>query len=94
MRLEDVVESIGKADAVHHLQPQVHAPRHVEREDWAVYMAEPIRELWRMVCREKDAWLLQKATFADWEDFCWRLTRLQPQSHYSARLQALDGLRD
>lgn len=92
MKYEDVVDGLGQSEAVARLTPQVHTTQWIRRDDWSVYMAGPIRDLWRLMCYEKDAWLLQKATYADWEDFCWRHTQPQPQEKYSERLQRLDGL--
>lgn len=92
MKYEDIVDGLGQTEVITKLLPQVHTTKWVGREDWSSYMAEPIRELWRLVCYEKDAWLLQKATYADWEDFCWRLTLPRTQDKYSERLQRLDGL--
>lgn len=92
MKFRDIVECVGENESVARLVPQVHANRCIDREEWSIYMAEPLRALWHMVSNEKDAWLLQKATYADWEEFCWRLTTPLPQAKYSQRLCQEDEL--
>ena len=92
MKYEDVVEGLGEEERVVRLRPQVHLVHNVTREDWSAYMAEPLRALWRMITFEKDSWLLQQATYGDWEEFVWQFTKPAPQSHYSERLQSLDDM--
>jgi len=92
MREEDVVNHIGRTDVVEQAVPQQHRHRFVRRADWATYMAEPLRQLWELIRNGKDADLLQRATYGDWEDFCWNFTRPQPQTFYSKRMCIMDGL--
>lgn len=86
MKYQDLVECLGNNDNVAQLVPQVHINKNIDREQWSMYMAEPLRALWHTILYEKDAWLLQRATYADWEEFCWHLTSPLPQTKYSQRL--------
>ena len=59
-------------------------------------MAEPLRRSWellRQVREDEEPDLLQRATLADWEEFCYLFSRRRHPAAYSQALCAADGLR-
>ena len=94
MKYEDIVAGLSENVVHAHATPQLHAPKGVSREDWVAYMARPLQALWDMVKYESQGIMLEKATYADWEEFCWNLTKIRTQASYSQWLCDLDFKKD
>lgn len=96
MKYEDVVACIGDSERPDTAPAAPHTHRSVSREDWLAYMADFLRRGWHLLqeLREEEGGaVLELATFADWEDFCYGHSRARPAAHYSDLLCRLDQLR-
>lgn len=92
MRYEDITNGLGESEVVVTAAPQTHQVRHISRDDWATYMAEPLRVLWDIIRSEKHSMILEKADYADFEEFCWVHSKIGCQKQYSKLLCSLDGM--
>lgn len=92
MKYEDLVNCVGESDVVHKLQPQTHTVKVIGRDDWACYMAQPLRELWHMLKENKHPNLLENLTYSDLEDFCWQFSKKRDAAAYSKWYRELDGM--
>lgn len=97
MKFEDIVACVGEGDAVLPAAAVAHGRQEVGRDDWKTYMAEHLWRGWNLLrafradeCQAVE--LLDRATFADWEEFCWRFSRRRQAEAYSQALCALDGM--
>lgn len=96
MKYEDVVACIGDSERLDTAPAALHTHKSVSQEDWLAYMADFLRRGWHLLqeLREEESGsVLELATFADWEEFCFRFSRPRPAAHYSDLLCRLDGLR-
>lgn len=92
-KTQDLVDSAGQSDAVVNAAPVVHRADHINREDWVLYNAEFLHNTWRLIREEAVGFIvLDLATYADWEDFCWKRTRARDQSLYSSWLISQDDM--
>ena len=67
--------------------------RQVCEFDWLAFMSQPLRRSWdalQELRSQEGIDFLNKATFADWEEFCLRHTRIHPSAVYSRWLS--DGI--
>lgn len=83
-KTQDVVDHIGRTELPVPAQPVLHRRSEVTRADWAAYNGDFLHKSWRQVREEAQGYLvLDKATFADWEDFCWRLSAKHAPERYT-----------
>lgn len=95
MKYEDVVACIGESDAVYAAADVSHRKEAIDRDDFCCYMADSIRRVWAGLLDLRaleQHHVLDRLTFHDVEDFCYKFTSSRPQSHYSGLCATLDGL--
>ena len=95
MKYEDVVACIGESDAVQAASDVSHSKQTIDKDDFCCYMADNIRTIWAGLqeLRALEQYqVLDRLTFPDVENFCYKFTSSRPQSHYSHLCTTLDGL--
>ena len=93
MKVEQFVENTGDTEVTAPAADAQHRLRPADRDDWAAYMAEPLETMWRAIrCETEGLMLLDAATYADWEDFCWLHTRPRPQTALSRWMLRMDSM--
>lgn len=95
MKYEDVVACIGESESVTAAALVDHEREVISREDFCCYLADSIRRVWSGLQELRgleEVPVLDRLTFTDVEDMCFRFTSQRPQAFYSGSFCKLDGL--